>query len=69
MVKSQKSWSEEKVVNFRSAFLFPERKQEAVTQGGTRGIDHLMCRRTQGAGIVKDWEDKQNCSRILDTLT
>ena len=33
--KSEKSWSEEKVVGFSSASLFPARKQETVTQGGT----------------------------------
>ena len=68
MVKSQKSWSEEKVVNFRSAFLFPERKQEAVTQGGTRGIDHLTLR-TQGASIIKGREEKQDSGCIPDTFT
>ena len=35
-MKSQKSRSEEKVVSFSSASLFPARKWEAVTQGGTR---------------------------------
>ena len=33
--KTQKSRSEEKVVGFSSASLFPTRKWEAVTQGGT----------------------------------
>ena len=33
--KTQKSRSEEKVVGFRLASLFPVRKWEAVTQGGT----------------------------------
>ena len=33
--KSRKSRSEEKVVGLSSAFLFPARKREAVTQGGT----------------------------------
>ena len=33
--KTQKSMSEEKVVGFSSASLFPTRKWEAVTQGGT----------------------------------
>ena len=35
-----RSRSEEKVVGFSSAFLFPVSTREAVTQGGTRGIDH-----------------------------
>ena len=35
-----KSSSEEKGVCFSSASLFAVRKQEAVTQGGTREIDH-----------------------------
>ena len=30
--------------------LFPARKWEAVNQGGTRGKDHAMFRKTQGAG-------------------
>ena len=33
--KTQKSSSEEKVVGFSSAFLFPTRKWEVVTQDGT----------------------------------
>ena len=33
--KPRKSKSEEKVVDFSSASLFPIRKREAVTQGGT----------------------------------
>ena len=39
--KTWKSRSEEKVVGFSSASLFPARKREAVTQDGTRGIEHL----------------------------
>ena len=31
----RKSRSKEKVVEFSLAFLFPARKREAVTQGGT----------------------------------
>ena len=38
--------------------LFPARKQEALTQGGTGGMYDPTWKRTQGAGIVKDWEDK-----------
>ena len=45
-------------MGFSSASLFPERKREAVTQGGTRGIDHPTRRKTQGAGIYKGWEGK-----------
>ena len=33
--KTQKSRSEEKVVGFSSASLFPARKREAVAQGGS----------------------------------
>ena len=44
-MEKQKSRSEEKLVGFSSAW--------AVTQGRTRGIDHLMWRKTQEAGIVK----------------
>ena len=108
------------MVGFSSPSLFPPRKREAVTQGGTRridnlkrrrrggktgkcrkvgvkrkwrvlaqptyspqgngrelsrveplnqGIDHLMRRRTQGAYIVKGWEDKQDQGCIPDTFT
>ena len=34
-MKTRKSRREEKVVGFSSASLFPARKQEAITQGGT----------------------------------
>ena len=55
-----KSNSEEKVVGFSSASLFPARKREASTKGETRGIDHRKRRRTQGANIVKGWEGKRD---------
>ena len=42
-------------MGFSSAYLFPAMKLEAVTQGGTRGIDHLKRKKTQGAGIFKGW--------------
>ena len=60
---------EEKVVYLSSASLFPKRKWEAVTKGGTRGKDHPMWRITQGAGIVKGWEVKQDHRYISDTFT
>ena len=47
------------MVGFSSASPFPVKKWEAVTQSETRGIDHPTWRITQGAGIVKGWEDKQ----------
>ena len=58
-------------MGFSSASIFLARKQEAVTQGGTMksGIDHLMRGRTQGASIVKGWEDQRDLGRILDTFT
>ena len=31
----------------RSAFLFPTKKQEAVTESGSSGIDHLARRKTR----------------------
>ena len=67
--KTRKIRSEEKVVGFSSVSQFPARKQEAFTQGGTRGIDHLTWRITQGAGIVKGWEDKRDRGYISDTFT
>ena len=45
------------------------RKWEAVTQGGTRGIDHPTGRKTKMAGIVKNLEDKRDQNCILDTFT
>ena len=57
------------VVGFSSASIFPARKREAVNQNGTRGMDHLMRRRTPGAGIGKDWEDKRDHGRIPDAFT
>ena len=59
----------EKVLGFRSIFIFPARKQEVVNQSGIRGIDHLTRRRTRGAGMVKSWEDKRDDGRIPDTFT
>ena len=66
--KTMKSRSEEKVVGFSSASLFPARKREAVTQAGTRGIDHPMWRKTQGACIVKGWKNIQDCGRTSYTF-
>ena len=67
--KTRKSINEEKMVSFSSAFLFPARKREAVTQVGTRGIDYFIRRRTEGAGIDKGWEDKRDRGPIPHTLT
>ena len=58
--KTRKSMSEEKVVGFSSASLFPARKRDVITQGGDRGIDHSMRRKTQGDGTVKGWEGKRD---------
>ena len=57
------------VVGFSSASLFPAKKREAVTQGGTRGIDHPTWRKPQGAGIVKGLENKRDSGSIADTFT
>ena len=43
---------------------YPQKKFEAVTQSGVRGIDHPTWRRTQGAGIIKGWEDIQGLSPL-----
>ena len=67
--KTRESRREEKVVGFRSAFVFLTRKRETVTQGGTTGIDQLTRRRTQGAGIVKGWKEKRDRGRMPDTFT
>ena len=56
------------MVGFSSVSLFPARKREAFTQGGTRGIDHPTRRITQGAGIIKSWENKRERGRIPDTF-
>ena len=58
--KTRQSRSEKKVASFSSASLFPARKREAVTQGGTMVTDHLTRRRNQGAGRAKGWEDKND---------
>ena len=57
------------MVGFSSASLFPARRWEAVTQGGTRGIDHPIRRKTQGVGIMKGLEDKRDRGCIPDTFT
>ena len=81
--KAWKSRSEEKMVGFSSAFLFSARKREAftrvslflsrkresVTQNVTKGIDNPSRRKTQGAGIIKGWEDERDHKCIPDTLT
>ena len=60
--KTHKSRGEEKGVGFSSTSLFPARKREAVTQDGTRGIDHPNPEpevlKTQAASNVKGWQDK-----------
>ena len=66
--KTGRSRSVDKVVSFSSTILFLARKWEAVTQGGTRGIDPTW-RKTKGAGIVKGWEDKRDRGRIPDVFT
>ena len=55
-------------MGFSSASVFPVRKWEAGTrvEQFKQGIDHLTWRRTQGAGIVKCWEDKRDCGRFPD---
>ena len=67
--KTRKTRREEKVVGFSSVSLFPARKREEVTQGGTREKNHPTWRKTKGAGIVKAWEDKRDRGRISDTFT
>ena len=48
----------ERVVGFRLAFLFPARKREELIQAGTKGINQPTWKKTQGADIIRDWEDK-----------
>ena len=67
--KTRKSRSEEKVVSYSSVSLFLARKMEAVTQDRTRGIEHPTRRKTQGANIVKSWENKRDRGSISDTFT
>ena len=38
---------------FSSDSLFPARKWKVVTQGGARGIDHPMQKKTQVTDIIK----------------
>ena len=67
--ENTKSRSEEKVAGFKTASLFPARKREAVTEGGTGGTDHPTWRKTQGASIVKGWEEKRDSGCISNTFT
>ena len=67
--KTRKSRSEEKVVGFSSASIFPARKWEASSRAKTTGIDHPTRRITQGACIVKGREDKRDRGYIPDTFT
>ena len=57
------------MVGFRSASLFPAKKLKAVTQGGTMEIGHPQERKTEGAGIVKGWENKRDRGRVLYIFT
>ena len=58
--ENTKCRSDEKVVGFISASLFPASKLEAVTQGVTRRVHQPTQRKTQGAGIVKGWKDMRD---------
>ena len=53
---------QKKVVGFSSASLPITHKEMGGSHPGwnhrTKGIDHLIWRRTEGPGIVKGWEDK-----------
>ena len=57
------------MVGISKASLFPSRKREAATEGGAKGINYPTWRITQGADIVKGWEDKRDSGRISDTFT
>ena len=67
--KTRKGWSQDKVVGFSSASIFSGRKWEAITQGGTKGLDEPTRRITQRAGIIKGWEDNRDRERIPDSFT
>ena len=62
--KTRKSKTEEKVVSFSSVSLFPCKEMGGSHSSWkswnhlNRGIDHLTWGKTQGAGMVKGWEDK-----------
>ena len=56
------------MVSISSEYLFPTKKREAVTQGGTTKIDHQMGRTTQEASNFKGWEAKMDHERIQDIL-
>ena len=57
------------MVGFSSAFLFPAKKGESVTQSEIRVIDHPTQGRTQEAYIVKGWEDKRDHGSVPDSFT
>ena len=57
MQEIKKIRSEEKALGFSSACLIPAKKWKVETTE----IEHPTKRVTQGASIIKDWEDKQDC--------
>ena len=56
--KQENSRSEEKALGLSSTSLFPKGNGRQSPMVETTGIDPSMQRITQGAGIVKGWEEK-----------
>ena len=70
-MKKRKIRSEEKVLGLAQS-SYPHKEMGDSHPGWnhkTRGMYHLMWRRTQGAGIIKGWEDKRDGGYIPDTFT
>ena len=73
--KNMETWkkkSEEKVVDFSSASLFPIRKRVVVTHDRNRRIDNPTRRKPQGAGIFKGLgrrERERGGGRFPDTFS
>ena len=68
---TRKSKSEEKVVGFSFGSLFhtPQGNGSHLPRVNTKGIENLPVRKTQGASIIKGWEDKLERRRIPDEFT
>ena len=69
-------WSEEKrqeqEITAQLSLSIPSKEMGGSHPGWnhrTKGIDHLKQRKTQGASIVKGWEDKREHKHLPDTFT
>ena len=66
---TQRSKSEEKEAGLAQSLYSPQGNERQLHRLGTNGINQPKRKITQGAGIVKGWEDKGGRGCILDTFT